>query len=257
MLEIMNISLSRSGSTLLRNVCATFNDGEIIGIAGRPGAGKSLLLGIIAGLVKPGMGQVIINGNPMDKTAGRKRRTLVSLTGDAFPENRHDRVKDFLLLSRAPHRRIFRAFAENDLDTVDMYIELFNLSGYRDCILGDLPGSVLQRVVTAFGFIREAHLLLMDEPQKSLDIASVRMLCKIMSRYVINGKRIIAFCSNDLNFISQTADRILIMHGGSIVEDGGPEIISTELVSKYFNTDVFLSRNIYNGRPEIHFFPEN
>ena len=66
-----------------------------------------------------------------------------------------------------------------------------------------------------------------------------------------------SFVSHDLNFLSQTVDRIIIMENGKIVQDGTHELINAEMVKKYFGCEVMESRNIYNGRVELHLFPEN
>ena len=108
----------------------------------------------------------------------------------------------------------------------------------------------------AHAFIGEAYAVVLDNPTNDLDIASVRMLRKALSRYVMNGNRIAICCSNDLNFISQTADRILVMDAGRVVETGPPDMLDAELIKKYFGIDVIISKNIYNGKPEIHLFPD-
>ena len=63
------------------------------------------------------------------------------------------------------------------------------------------------------------------------------------------------FASGDLSFAAQTADRILVMEDGAVVEDIAPESLDADIIRRYFKTEVLVSRNIYNGRPEVHFFP--
>lgn len=106
-------------------------------------------------------------------------------------------------------------------------------------------------------FCREAKHLVLDDPAAGLDIASMKLLQRAIARYTVEGDRIVVFTSNDLNFAAQTADRILVLDEGMLVESGTPQMIDADLVRKYFRTDVTVSRNIYNGKPEVHFFPEN
>jgi len=65
----------------------------------------------------------------------------------------------------------------------------------------------------------------------------------------------VLLASGDINFIAQTADRVLVMDAGILAEDIAPERIDVELIRRYFKIEVLVSRNIYNGRPELHVFP--
>ena len=122
--------------------------------------------------------------------------------------------------------------------------------------IGDVPDGVLRRALLARALIRSAHAVLLDNPTGDLDIVSVRLLKKALARYVIEGSRIAVISSVDINFIADVADRVLVMDGGRIVESGPVDIIDAELIRRYFGVDVIISRNIYNGRPQIHTFPD-
>ena len=108
----------------------------------------------------------------------------------------------------------------------------------------------------AHALIKQPYALLLDNPTNDLDIASLRLLKKALSRHVMNGDRIALVCSNDLNFISQTADRILVMDGGRLVRIGDAGMLTADMIKRYFGIDALISRNVYTGKPEVHFFPD-
>jgi len=108
----------------------------------------------------------------------------------------------------------------------------------------------------AHTFISEAHAIALDNPTNDLDIASARRLKRAVGRYVMNGDHIVVISSNDLNFIAQAADRVIILDGGRVVGNGPVSILDQETVKRHFGTEVLISRNVYNGRPEFHLFPD-
>lgn len=257
MIEINNVNFSIQDHPVIRDVTFTIDDGEIVGIIGVAGSGKSVLLRIISGLLKGNEGGVVINGVNIAGFSRHDMQKIVSYFTDREPENSDDTVYNFSLLSRTPYKNIFRPFSEYDLQVTDEYMENFSLAGHKEVILGQLSESMLKKVMLAHAFIREAPLLVLDNPTGNIDISSLAMLRKCLMKYVMNGERSVLMASNDLNFVLQTADRIIVLDGGSLVHQGPPDIVSADMIKKFFQTDVLISRNVYNGRPEVHLFPES
>ncbi|MCP4133947.1 MAG: ABC transporter ATP-binding protein [bacterium] len=256
MIEINNMSFSYNKNEILRNISLSVENGEIVGIIGSPGSGKTILLRILAGYIKGYTGEIVYNSTPLNSFSKKKLHQDISHLDNEMPENLEDSVRNFLLLSRMPYKRMLNPFSEYDIQVTEEYIKQFGLESIEEAALNMLPESSLAMTRLAHAFIREANLLFLDNPTTGLGIPMYGRLKKILSKYVLNGERTIICCSNDINFISQTADRILILHEGSIAEQGSPDIIDADLIKKYFKTEVLISRNIYNGKPEIHFFPE-
>jgi len=255
MLDIRGLEFIHHRKQILSDINLSVNDGEIIGIIGSPGSGKTVLMNILAGRLKGHTGDISVNNAPLDSySRWEKNRIIASLIKNE-QLNYNETLCDFLLLSRIPHKKILRAFSDYDVQITEEYIAGFELAEYKDKELLKLPESVLKRGLLAFTFIRDAYILLLDNPAALLDLKSVYLLRRAVSRYVFNGNRIVIISSNDINFVLQTADRIVVLDSGSIAETGTPDIVNSGMVKKYFGIEVMVSRNIYNGRPEIHFFP--
>jgi ABC-type cobalamin/Fe3+-siderophores transport system ATPase subunit len=256
MIEISNLKYSFNNVNFLNDINVTVDDGEILGIIGTSGSGKSILLKILSGQIKGYEGEIIINKIPLGEYSKQDIHIKISSLVNNIPDNLEDTIYNFSLLSRTPYKSIFKPFNEYDLQVTDEYIESFQLSGIKNHKLGQLSDCLLQKVLLVHAFIREAPFLVLDNPTSSLDLSSSSILRRCLLKYVINGERTALIASSDLNFIFQTADKIIIMDNGTIAEKGYPDIISTEMIKKYFKVDVLMSRNIYNGRPEIHIFHE-
>jgi len=72
----------------------------------------------------------------------------------------------------------------------------------------------------------------------------------------MDGKRSVITASHDINFIAEIADRILILENGQIAEDIHPDKLNSKILKKYLSTETIISKNIYNGRPLVHLFPD-
>jgi ABC-type cobalamin/Fe3+-siderophores transport system ATPase subunit len=257
MIELKNLSLSAGKKTILNNINISFNDGEIIAITGRSGSGKSMLLKTITGTARGFSGSIEIDGKESKSFLKNDLLKSVSPVFCAPPDNMEETLERFLMLARMQYRKLFSPFSEYDIQTTDQYIALFGLEDFRTSQMANLSGCVYKRAMLAFSFIMKMKTLLIDNPSSDLDIASVEMLQKAASRYVIDGSRTVIIASNDLNFAAQTADRIIVMENGSVAIDGGPSIIEPDMIKKYFGADVFVSKNVYNGRPNVNLFPES
>ena len=255
MIDVIHCSLSMAGIAVLDDVSLTLNDGETVGLVGRSGAGKTALLKTLAGRLPGHTGSITVNGGPLPSRRADLDRTVV-YCGPAVPVNPEETLGEFLLQGRMPYKKTFMPFTEYDRQTTDRFADILDLARFGAMKIGYVPDGALRRALLARALIRGAHAVLMDNPTGDLDIASVRMLKKAIARYVIEGNRIAVICSGDLNFIADVADRVVVMDGGRIVEAGPVEILNANLIKRYFGVDVIISRNIYNGRPQIHTFPD-
>jgi iron complex transport system ATP-binding protein len=253
MIQINNISCSIDDSRILNGFNTVFREGEITGIIGESGCGKTTLLKIMSGLIKNYSGEILFK-NQSARTIHPKdiRKQISCMINDIRNDIIDDTVFNFLLQSRKLHKKMLNPFTDYDIEITEDYIKQFYLDEFRDKKVLSLADGIIKRVFLAYPFINKPEVLLLDEPTSSLDLGSISLLQKIILKYVISGDKTVIIAGNDLNFILQTADRILIMEEGKIGAEISPEEINSEIIKKYFKTDVLTSRNIYNGKPIIN-----
>jgi iron complex transport system ATP-binding protein len=253
MIEINDLTYTVNNNRILYGINSFFREGEITGIIGESGCGKTALLKIISGMIKSYTGEIFFKKQPLKSIHPKDIKKQISSTINLSPNDIiDDTVFNFLLQSRKQHKKILNPFTDYDIEITEDYIKQFHLTGYRDKKVLSLPDGIMKCVFIAFPFIKRADALLLDDPTSSLDLQSISLLQKAVLRYVISGDRTIILTGNDLNFILQTADRILIMKEGKIGLETVPDKIDSEIIKKYFNIDVLTSRNVYNGKPIIH-----
>ncbi|MGA7263574.1 MAG: ATP-binding cassette domain-containing protein, partial [Stellaceae bacterium] len=146
---------------VLEDVNLTLRAGEIVGLLGRSGSGKSTLLRIIAGLIRPGGGEVIYRGRPVSGPA--EGIAMVFQTFALFPwltvlQNVEAGLEALSVPPRESRRRALAA------------IDLIGLDGFESAYPRELSGGMRQRVGFARALVVEPTILLLDEPFSALDV---------------------------------------------------------------------------------------
>ena len=166
MLELVNLSKSYGGRTVLAALSHRFEPGEFVAVMGESGVGKSTLLNLIAGLDVPDGGEVRVDGTPMsaldDDAATRLRRTRMGFIFQAFHVLPHLTLAQNVALPLVLNGRPDPARAAQMLDAV-------GLSGRGADFPRQLSGGELQRVAIARALVHRPALLLADEPTGNLD----------------------------------------------------------------------------------------
>ena len=166
MLELVNLSKSYGGRTVLAALSHRFEPGEFVAIMGESGVGKSSLLSLIAGLDAPDSGEVRVDGTPMsaldDDAATRLRRTRMGFIFQAFHVLPHLTLLQNVALPLLLNGRPDPARATQMLDAV-------GLVGRGADFPRQLSGGELQRVAIARALVHRPALLLADEPTGNLD----------------------------------------------------------------------------------------
>ena len=197
-------------------------EGEIVGILGLNGAGKSTILQILSGALNPTSGQVRIGGLDAAEHPDDVRRRIGFLPEEP-PLYREMTVEAYL-------RFVGRLKGMSAVDVerrLDAVCDRTQLSDRREQVIGTLSHGFRKRVGIAQAIINEPQLLILDEPISGLDpVQIVEMRDMIRG---LQGKHTILLSSHILTEISQTCDRILMIDRGQIVASGSED----ELVGQF------------------------
>lgn len=175
--------------------------GEFISIVGPSGCGKTTFLNIVAGLIKPTSGQVLINNNPI--TGPGPERNVVFQEYGLLPwRTVEDNVKFGLEL---------RGEKDSDIaDKVHQAIELVGLHGFEHAYSYELSGGMKQRVGLARALVTDPEILLMDEPFGSLDAMTREILQREFERIIMKTRQTVLFVTHSIDEAIALSDRIVI-----------------------------------------------
>lgn len=216
MIEVKGLSKFYGNHRAIDDVSFNINGGEIIGLLGLNGAGKSTILKILATYLAPTMGEVTIDGLSFQNQIAEIRR-IIGYLPDHPPLYKEMKVRDFLVFV-AKLRNMDPNRINKRLDEV---LEYTNLTEERDSFLGHLSHGYQQRVGIAQAMISEPKLLILDEPINGLDpVQIVEMRDLILS---LKGQYTVMLSSHILSEITKTCDKILIVDSGQLVAEGSEE----------------------------------
>jgi iron complex transport system ATP-binding protein len=232
------------------NVSFSLRSGEIIALIGPSASGKSYYLSAFAGLIK---GAVVSHQNTRLSKKDLQKQTTINPSG--LPVDDDISVYETLLYSRSLYKRLFSSYSQLDRQIVEEMIEAFNLGEYSETILSQLPDSIYKKTILAFSFSRMTPLLLLDNPDTALDLAGIQSLQRILQKHILDGSRTILFATHDITFAAQNADRIIMLGNGEIKGIVPYDAINDNMLRNLFGVDLQVTRNVYNGRPEVRAVP--
>lgn len=241
MLELHHIYKTYEDKPLLTDISFTVRPGETLCLLGASGSGKSTLLRMIAGLEAPDAGRILFNGADLASTPPHLRDCgLVFQDYALFPHlNVNENVAFGLRMRRLGQSEIEKRVTSS--------LELVNLSGFGERRVTDLSGGEQQRVALARALAIRPRLLMFDEPLGALD-RSLREALLDELRAILHRTRIPAiYVTHDQEEAFTIADRILILHNGSIVREGTPAEVWANPQSAYV-AEFLGAGKVFEGR---------
>jgi len=219
MLELRNVVKSYEGKSLLTYISFTVSQGETVCLLGASGSGKSTILRMIAGLDFPERGAILLNGLDLVQTPPHLRDFgLVFQDYGLFPHlNVFDNIAFGLKMRNVP--------AEEIKQRVTFLLEQINLSGFETRSIIDLSGGEQQRVALARALATQPRLLMFDEPLGALDRSLKEDLLNEIRGILHKTKIPAIYVTHDQEEAFTIADRILVLHEGTIIRDAAPHEI--------------------------------
>jgi ABC-2 type transport system ATP-binding protein len=207
-LVVSNIQKQYNGQKAVDNISFELHPGEIVGFLGPNGAGKSTTLKMIAGVLMPDAGKIIINNQlvQMDSIASKK---LIGYLPESNPLYKDLYVKEYLQFLGTIHQ-------VNQLSNrIKQVIDFLQLGLMQHKKIGELSKGYQQRLGIAAAIIHQPALLLLDEPTSGLDpnqLIEIREVIKQLSKHSM-----ILFSSHILQEVTAVCSRVLVMHQGRLV----------------------------------------
>jgi len=212
-LDVCDLSVSRSGKIVIKDICLTINEGEFVAIVGPNGSGKSTLMLAILGILKARSGTIEIYGAPPMSRKIQGTIGWVSQAAANLPKDIRITVRELVRLGTINSANMFDFpfFDRGRRERVDNAIKMTGLENVQHTDIARLSGGQRQRAVIARALATEADLILLDEPLVGVDRAARNSLLKLLDQLCHEEGKTILMVSHDLTAMRKTAHRMVFL----------------------------------------------
>ena len=228
--EFKNISLSYGNRLILDNISFKINEGEIFGMLGPNGVGKSTIFNLLTGLIKPNSGQIKINGidvtqYPVYLRTKKFQIGYVPQHGGFFNNlTLHDNLK--AISEIVIEKKILRN------DRINYLLTRFELDNLKDIKAKFLSGGQKKKLVIALSLLGEPKVLLLDECFAALDVLTIKMLQEIIVNLQQENLISICVCDHIASSLLQVVDSAMILSNGKIIAQDTPSNLVKDINAK-------------------------
>jgi iron complex transport system ATP-binding protein len=230
------------GLRALDGVDVALSEGELAVVIGPNGSGKSTLLKVLAGLLEPRAGDVVLEGRRLGEFAPRERARRIAVVPQFLPALPELRVEDFVLGGRYARLDRWKTIRASDRAAAARALEQCDAADLARRSMAELSGGQRQRVLVARALAQEARLLLIDEPTNALDPEHQIGVFDLVS-HLRATERSALVVTHDLNLASQYATRLVLLERGRVAAQGDVESVLQRAV-----LEPVYGEHLYYGR---------
>jgi len=231
------------------NISLTVNSGEIVGLLGENGAGKSTLMNLLYGLYQADSGEILLDDQKMAfKGPGDAMAAGIGMVHQHFMLIPVFTVAENVILGNEPTGRFGSLDLQEARKRVREISDRFGFNVDPDAIVEELPVGVQQRVEIIKALVRDAKVLVLDEPTAVLTPQETDELMSIMRQLAKEGTSIV-FITHKLREVKEVCDRIVVIRGGKVIDSALPTASTEELASMMVGRAVDLSVDKAPAKP--------
>ena len=231
--QVHAVTFLRQQKQVLNGVSLTVPFGAHIALVGPNGSGKTSLLQLMAGRLRPSQGRVTVGGQDLATLPSLQRARQLAVVHQHEQVHGQLRVRDYVALGRTPHIEASKA---QNAHAVCTALARCHLDSFQDRLLRTLSGGEQQRAAIARALAQEPRVLLLDEPTNHLDL---RTRADVLDLLAELDMTVIA-ALHELSLVHRFADQAVLLSDGQLVAEGVPaQVLTPELVLGHFGMDVF------------------
>lgn len=227
----LTFSYHNSDQPILRDLDITLQPEQMTAIVGTNGAGKSTLLKLLAGVMEPSSGKILVGEESLRSMPARQRAQQLAFVAQEEQPPFEMEVTDFVSLGRLPYSSRFGVMRASDHEVVQAAIQLMRIENLAGRNSGELSGGQRRRVVIARGIAQRSPFLLLDEPTNHLDVCHQHQVLNM----VRESHSTVVAAIHDLDLVLTYFDRVIVLHEASVFADGPPvDVLTQDVVQQVF-----------------------
>ncbi|MCZ4318350.1 ABC transporter ATP-binding protein [Aequorivita viscosa] len=214
-LEARNLSVGYStkdaDSVIAEAVNFSISKGELVGLVGANGIGKSTLLRTLTGMQNALDGTIFLNGRNLNEYSSFQLATHLSVVLTEAPASKNLSVLEMISLGRQPYTNWIGTLSEEDKKAINFALEATETTtlAHRKCY--ELSDGQMQRVAIARALAQDTPIIILDEPTTHLDIYHRAYVLKLLKKLASETQKTILFSTHEIDLAIQLTDKLLVM----------------------------------------------
>lgn len=249
-MEVRDVNFSYNGTdAILKNVSFTIQKNKINTIVGPNGSGKSTLLEILARLLSPNSGDVLLEGKSIFEWKAKEFAQNVAIVHQSNVLPNELMVKELLYFGRLPYKNWRMTRTKEDDLAVERALMQTELTEKAEKFVDSLSGGERQRVFIATALVQDTPILLLDEPTTFLDMYFQLEILELVKRLNQEENLTIVMILHDLNQALMYSDHLIVMKNGEVVAKGEPEeLLTTDFIAETYGVVADVLNDANNGK---------
>jgi ABC-type cobalamin/Fe3+-siderophores transport system ATPase subunit len=222
-ISVSNLTYKIKDRAIINNISFDLDEGNILAILGPNGVGKSTLLKILAGIIKPSYGNIFLYGNTPERFRKHISYLPANYTVDPYA------TAEDVMFAELYDNKFF--FSKNNRNEIRKWASLFNLNGHLNNPFGSLSSGEQKLVLLAGGFARNPKVFLLDEPTAFLDISNQAKILSLIRDLSKRNNITIVLAIHEI-YYANIADKVILLKKGNIVRYGSPKNVLDKNILK-------------------------
>lgn len=249
-IEIKDVFFSYSGeekNDVLTKINLNVHQGDYLGIIGPNGGGKTTLIKLILGLLKPQRGTIKMFGKNIADFKDWPKIGYVPQKATSFDNNFPATVGEVVMMGRYPHLGLFRWPGKEDKTAVKTALGYVDMEDFQNRLIGNLSGGQQQRVLIARALAAEPEVIFLDEPTAGVDLETQEKFYKLLQK--LNGELGITLVviSHDIDVVAHEVTELAFINKELIYENNPKEFLKNSALNKLYGHSVKIIEHNYHN----------
>jgi len=251
-IEMQDVWLGYGHTVVLKGVSLRALPGEMVGLIGPNGCGKSTIIRALSRVITPQSGRISLDGMDLTRVPRRDLARLLGVVPQMPILPSAFTGFEIVLMGRNPHLGLFQYEGLRDQMIAWQAMEQTGTTALAQRRVGELSGGEIQCLLIARVLTQETQAILLDEPTANLDIGRQTEILDLIKKLCFENSLTVLTALHDLNLAAQYCDRLVMLHDGHVHAEGKPaEVITTKNVQEVYGAKDCVYPHPLNALPTI------
>jgi iron complex transport system ATP-binding protein len=251
-IEMKDVCLGYGRKVVLEDLSFQVMPGEMVGLIGPNGCGKSTIIRALSRIIPPRSGKILVDEKDLSRVPRRDLARWLGVVPQLPLLPSVFTAFEVVLMGRNPHLGLFQYEGQRELDIAWQAMKRTSTHPLAERRVSELSGGEIQCLLIARVLAQETKVILLDEPTANLDIGRQVEILNLIRDLCVGSNLTVLAALHDLNLASQYCDRLILINNGRIHAEGTPgEVITPDNIKEVYGAEHCVYTHPVNGLPIV------